>query len=316
MCADSPSRSIDAAGVRDVLDTTVPSQTSDRAIQISAQFAADAKRSVWCRGRVRTLEQTHGGIRKIDPGVTNHMNPVRAIRVEDVAGHVGMGGLSHGQSAAAIAAQRIADDTGCGRAYHVDAVAVVALDDVRAGKLIVRPHDSDVHRGAPEHEDAVLPIAPNGVVHDARKAVLRDFDATVRGSLDGVVVDQCGASSVHGNSEETTSHRETLDGDFAAKNLDRGLACIEPGDGGLALSIDGDPVDFRVYDDVLSTGALDEQHVSRYELSERRPDCSSGIAINRYRCSTGWRGGGECQREENGACRSFQSHRYPRSLRV
>lgn len=67
------------------------------------------------------------------------MNPVRAIRVEDVAGHVGMGGLSHGQSAAAIAAQRIADDTGCGRAYYVDAVAVVVLDDVRLGEFVVRP---------------------------------------------------------------------------------------------------------------------------------------------------------------------------------
>ena len=186
------------------------------------------------------------------------MNPVRAIRIEHVAGDVGMGGLSHGQSAAAIAAQHIADDTGCGRAYDVDAVAVVVLDDVRLRELVVRSHDSDVHRGAPEHEDAILPIAADGVVDDAAKAVLRDFNTTVRGSLDRVVVDQCGASPVHGDSEETTSHGETLDGDFAAKNLHRGLACIESGNCGLALPIDGDPVDFRVYEDVLSTGALDK----------------------------------------------------------
>jgi len=186
------------------------------------------------------------------------MNPVRAIRIEYVTSNVGMGGLSHGQSAAAIAAQRIADDTGCGRAYYVDAVAVVVLDDVRLGELVVRPHHSDVHRRAPEHEDAILPIAANGVVDDAAKAVLRDFNTTVRGSLDRVVVDQCGASPVHGDSEETTSHRETLDADFAAKNLHRGLACIESGNCGLALPIDGDPVDFRVYEDVLSTGALDK----------------------------------------------------------
>ena len=236
------------------------------------------------------------------------MNAVRAIRIEYVAGNVGMGGLSHGQSAATIAAQRIADDTGCGRAYYVDAVAGVVLDDVWLGELVVRPHHSDVHRGAPEHENAVLAIAPNGVVDNAAKAVLRDFNTTVRGSLDGVVVDQCGASPVHGDSEETISHRETLDGDFAAKNLDRRLACIESGDSGLALPIDDDPVDFRRYEDVLSTRTVDKQHVSRFELADRRPDRSSGIAINRYRCSTGGRGGEECQREENGAYRSFQSH--------
>ena len=97
------------------------------------------------------------------------MNPVRAIRIEYVAGHVGMGGLSHGQSAAAIAAQRIADDTGCGRAYYVDAVALVVLDHVRSREFVVRPHDADVRRSTPEHENAVLAIAPNGVVDDAAK---------------------------------------------------------------------------------------------------------------------------------------------------
>ena len=301
MCADSPSRSIDAARVRDVLDTTLPSQTSDRAIQVRAQFAADAEQSVGCGGRVRTLEQAHGGVCEIDSRVTDHIDPVRAIRIEYVAGHIGMGGLSHGQSAAAIAAQRITDDTGCGRPYYVDAVALVVLDHVRSREFIVRPHHADVRRSAPEHENAVFPIAPNGVVDDAAKAVLRDFNATVPGSLDGVVVDQCGTSPVHRDSEQTTSHRETPDGDFAAKDLDRGLACIESSDCGLALPIDGDPADCRVYEDVLSTGALDTQHVSRFELTERRPNRGSGIAINRYRCSTGWRGGEECQREENGA---------------
>src|SRR5688500_20200018 len=111
------------------------------------------------------------------------MNPVRAIRIDYVTSNVGMGGLSHGQSAAAIAAQRIADDTGCGRAYYVDAVAVVVLDDVRLGELVVRPHHSDVHRRAPEHEDAILPIAASGVVGDGATAGLRDVDPNVRGSL-------------------------------------------------------------------------------------------------------------------------------------
>ena len=41
-----------------------------------------------------------------------------------------------------------------GRAYYVDAVAVVVLDNVRPGELVVRPHHSEVHRGAPEHENA------------------------------------------------------------------------------------------------------------------------------------------------------------------
>lgn len=38
-----------------------------------------------------------------------------------------------------------------------------------------------------------------------------------------------------------------------------------------------------------------------FQLADRQPDRSSGIAINRYRCSTDWRDGEECQREENEA---------------
>jgi len=99
----------------------------------------------------------------------------------------------------------------------------------------------------------------------ARKTVLRDFNTTVRGALYGVVVDQCGTPR------------------FTAMPK-KPPVTVKP-----------------LNEDVLSTGALDEQHVSRSDLTERRPDCSSGVAINRYRCSTGWRGGEECQREENGA---------------
>jgi hypothetical protein len=41
----------------------------------------------------------------------------------------------------------------------------------------------------PEHADPVLPTVLNGVVDDARKAVLRDLKLGVRGVLDRVRVD-------------------------------------------------------------------------------------------------------------------------------
>ena len=208
------------------------------------------------------------------------MDAVLAVRIKDVAGDVGVGGLLHGQSVAPIPFQGIADDTSRRRTDDLDAIVLVVLDNVRRW-FVIRPQDSDVRRRAPKHENAVLTIASDGAVDDAAEAVLRDFDTTVGGPLDGVVVDRGSGPTVHGNPEEATRDGETFDGHFAAEDLDSGLTCIGRDDRGLALTIDGDPADLGGDEDVLSTTALHEQHVSWFETTERRPNRTACIAVDR-----------------------------------
>jgi hypothetical protein len=50
------------------------------------------------RGRIRLLKQAYGGVREIHPRFAHHENPVLAIVIEDIATHVGMGGLLDGES--------------------------------------------------------------------------------------------------------------------------------------------------------------------------------------------------------------------------
>lgn len=67
----------------------------------------------------------------------------------------------------------------------------------------------------------MLPTVLDGVVDDARKAVMGDLKTSIRGVLDGVGVDDRRCSSVDRDAEGAPSHREAFDRDLTAKDLDR-----------------------------------------------------------------------------------------------
>src|SRR5687768_8233152 len=97
----STGRAIDAALVRNVLEGDLPLQIANGSIDVSACFALDAERSVWFRRGVRARKQEHGRVREIHSRIAGHTNPVLRVAVENVASHVGMGGLLNGQAVSA-----------------------------------------------------------------------------------------------------------------------------------------------------------------------------------------------------------------------
>ena len=121
------------------------------------------------------LEQAHPGVSEIDPK-NYRSHECRACRSHQrrCRRRLAWRGLLHGQSVAPITSQRIAEEQAGRRAYHVDAIALIILSHVLCWFVILNPPYLDVRRRTPEHENAVLPIAPDGAVDDAAKAVLKE----------------------------------------------------------------------------------------------------------------------------------------------
>lgn len=94
------------------------------------------------------------------------------IAIENIGSHVGMGDLLDGKSVTPIPAERVADNAGGRRAQHLNPISPVVLDDIWPRDLVVGEPHADVRRRAPEDEDAILSIVLDGVIDDARKAVL------------------------------------------------------------------------------------------------------------------------------------------------
>src|SRR5260221_4134310 len=271
---------IDAAFIGLVLHASTPHEPSERALDIGTDLAPDAKHAVRCRRCIRLLEQAHGGVSEIYPRVTHHANPVQEISVERIAGHVGVGGLLDGESIAVVPADRVADDAGGRSTQHLYPITTVVLDDVRLRNRVPRGHHADVRGRTPEYEDPVLSTALNEVVDDARKAVLRDLEAGIRRVLDRVPVDHRRGPPIDRDAEGASNNGEAFNGDLAAKNLDRGLTWIRRLDRGLALSIERDVLELRLYQDVLLTDALHQKNVADFEAIQDRSYSASCIAID------------------------------------
>ena len=261
---------IDAALIGYVLHASTPHETPKRALDIGTDLASDAKHAVRCRRCIRLLEQVHGGVGEIYPRVAHHANPVQEISVERIAGHVGMGGLLDGESVTLVPANSVANDASSGGTQHLYPITTVVLDDVRLRNRVPRGHYADVRGRTPEYEDSVLSTALNGVVDDARKAVLRDLKPGIRSVLDRVRVDDRRGPPVDRDAEGASNNGEAFDGDLAAKDLDRGLTWIRRLDRGLALPIEGDVAQLRLYQDVLLTGPLHENNIAGFEAIQDR----------------------------------------------
>ena len=92
-------------------------------------------------------------------------------------------------------------------------------------------------------------------------------------------------SSIDRDAEGATSHGETFDRDLTAKDLNRGLTSIRRLYRGLALPIEGDVLDLRLYEDVLLTGPLHQKDIAVFEALQDRPYSASCTAIDVNRCS-------------------------------
>jgi len=298
----SPRRAIDAALVRYVLDAALPHQTADGTIDIRAYLAPDAKRSVGFRRGVRALKQTHCGVRKIHAGIADHANRVLNVAVEHVSGHIRMRGLLNRQPVAAVPIDRVANDSGGGSAQHLDAIASVVPDEIRAWNLVVRADDADMDRRAAEDENAFLLIPFDDVVDDSSETVVRDLEPANRRIPDGVAVDRPRRASVDRDPECATGHRETLDRDLAAEHLHGGATCIRRIDRRLPLTIERDALHLGRYQQILTTSPPHQDDVTRFHGRQDPSDCVSSIAIDINRRGTNVRDDGDATNKQTGGC--------------
>ncbi len=225
-----------------------------------------------------------------------------AIAIEDIASHVGMGRLLDGESVAPVPAERVANDAGSRRAQHLNPITAVVFDDVRPRDLVVRVQHADVRRRTPKYEYSVLFIVLDDVIDDARKTVLGDFKTSISGVLDGVGVDRRRSSSVDRDAEGAASHGEAFDRHLAAQDLDRWPTCIRCLNRCLALTIEGDALEFGLDQDVLLTGTVHQNDIPGFEPIQDRPHGASFIAIDINRCGTDLTGRGEPKKKENCEC--------------
>jgi hypothetical protein len=216
-----------------------------------------------------------------------------AVSIEDVGGHVGMGGLLDGQAMASITADCISNDAGGGGAQDHDPIAPIVFDDVGLCDSVTRLHDADVGGRTAEHQDPMRPVLPNAVLDDARKTVLRDLETTERGVLHRVALDDSRCSSVDRDPELSSSDDQALDRDLTPEDLDSGLTCIRSVNCGLALPIDGDAIEFRLYQDVLPTSPLHQDDIRRFQARQGRSHSTSRIAIDSDRFGSDPRDCGE-----------------------
>ena len=73
------------------------------------------------------------------------------------------------------------------------------------------------------------------------------------------------------DAEEAAGNSEALDRDLTAENLDRGLACIGRINRRLVLPIDGNALEFRLYQNILPTGPVHRNDIPRFQATEFRP---------------------------------------------
>jgi len=276
----SPRRAIDAALVGHVLDAALPDQTANEPIDIRAYLAPDAERSVGFRCGVRACKQEHRGVREIHAGITDHANPVLSVAVKYVSGHIGMRCLLNREAVAAVPTDRVADDPGGGSAQHLDAIASIVSDHIRAWNLVVRADDADMHRRTADHENAFLLISLNDIVDDSSKTVVRDLEPADRSVPDGVAVDGPRSASVNPDPKCAAGHGETLDCYLAAEHLDGGTACVWRIDRRLSLTIQRDALDLGLYQQILATSPSHQDNVTRFRGRQDPRDCVAPIAVD------------------------------------
>ena len=93
-----------------------------------------------------------------------------AVSIENVAGHVGMGGLLDGQAMASIPADGISNDAGGGGSQDHDPIAPIVFDDVGLWDSVARLHDADVDGRTAEHQDPMRLVLPNAVLRTCERS--------------------------------------------------------------------------------------------------------------------------------------------------
>ena len=91
------------------------------------------------------------------------------VSIEEVACHVGMGGLLDYQPMASVTADCIPNDAGGGGPQDHDSVAAVIFDDVRLWDSVARLHDAEMDGRTSSAQSAVDKAADNLIAGQVAK---------------------------------------------------------------------------------------------------------------------------------------------------